>query len=118
PYYSFYSPFPYANGRGDQRFSDLVPGDLILGVKHRIRDGQGRHSGIAVSGDVKVPLTRRLGALQSGAGTGGVDVTLRATSEWRLGRFDFVATGAFTLVGKPYLADRVIVADSTNADIV
>jgi hypothetical protein len=118
PYYSYYSAFPYANGRGDQRFSDLVPGDLVLGAKVRIRDGQERRAAVALSGELKMPLTRRQGALQSGAGTGGVDATIRATSEWRVAGLDLVATAAFTRVGAPYLADRILMADPDGADVV
>jgi hypothetical protein len=71
-----------------------------------------------VSAEVTFPLTRRLNALQSGAGTGGIDATVRLTSEWRLGGFDLVATGAFTRVGRPYLPDRIILADQDGAEVV
>jgi hypothetical protein len=118
PYYPLYAGMPYANGRGDQRFSHLVPGDLVFGAKRRLRDGIPGRASLAVSAEMTVPLTRRLNALQSGAGTGGIDATIRLTSEWRLGRFDLVATGAFTRVGAPYLGDRIIVADENGAEVV
>src|SRR6187549_3590250 len=58
PYYAITPAFPFANGRGDHSFSDLVAGDIILGVKRRLRDGDKSHTGYAVSGELKLSVTR------------------------------------------------------------
>ena len=117
PYYELYAPMPYANGRGDQRFSDLVPGDLVLGVKRRMNTPTGRAPRFALSGEVKVPLTRRLGALQSGSGTGSVDVSARLTAEKPLPGVDLVVSGGFTYVSRPVLTDRVVRATPVDAQV-
>jgi hypothetical protein len=118
PYYAIAPPFPYANGRGDQRFSDLVPGDLVLGVKRRLREGDERRSGYAVSGEIKIPLTGRLGALQSGSGTGGVDLSLRGIAQRRFAGMDIVTSAAFTYVGGAPLADRILIANPEGSAVV
>jgi len=118
PYYAIAPPFPFANGRGDQRFSDLVPGDLVLGVKTRLRDGDERRAGFAVSGEIKIPLTARMGALQSGSGTGGIDLTLRGVAERRFAGMDVVTSGAFTYVGGAPLADRLLMANPNGSAVV
>lgn len=117
PYYELYAPMPYANGRGDQRFSDLVPGDLVLGVKRRLNAPAGRAHRFALSGELKVPLTRRLGALQSGSGTGSVDLTARLTAEKPLPGVDLVVSGAFTYVSRPVLTDRLVRATAVDAQV-
>jgi hypothetical protein len=110
PYYALYPLLPYANGRGDQRFSDLVPGDLTVGAKYRFREPSGSRPGFAVNVDLKFPLTQRLNALQSGSGTGNVDVSARFTAERRFGGFDTVFSGAFTYVGSPTHGDQIVTA--------
>ena len=117
PYYAVAPAFPFINGRGDQRFSDLVPGDLVAGAKIRLREGAEGRSAIAVAGEITIPLTRRMGALQSGSSTGGVDLTARGIVERRLGGFDIVASGAFTLVGSPPHADRVLTANPEGSAV-
>ncbi len=118
PYYAIVPPFPFANGRGDQRFTDLVPGDLVLGVKTRLRDGDERRAGFAVSGEVKIPLTGRLGALQSGSGTGAIDLSLRLISEKRFAGMDIATSAAFTYVGGAPLADRILMANPDGSAVV
>jgi hypothetical protein len=108
---------PYANGRGDQRFSDLVPGDMVLGVKRRMNAPAGRAPRFALSGEIKIPLTRRLGALQSGSGTGSVDVSARLTAEKPLPGVDVIMSGAFTYVSRPVLTDRTVRATDVDADV-
>ena len=118
PYYSITPPFPYANGRGDQRFGDFVPGDLVLGAKMRVRDGDEHRTAVAVAGEVKLPLTGRMGALQSGSGTGGVDLTVTAIAERRFLGADIVTSGALTYVGGVPHADRILVANPDDSDVV
>lgn len=118
PYYAITPTFPFANGRGDQRFTDLVTGDLVLGVKARLRDGSETRAGLAVAGELKLPLTRRLGALQSGSGTGGFDLTARGISEKRFAGTDVVTSVALTYVGRTPLADRLLVANPDATAIV
>jgi hypothetical protein len=111
-------PFPYANGRGDQRFNDLVPGDLVLGAKMRLRDvGEGR-TGYAVSADIKIPLTERMNALQSGSGTGSIDLALRGIAEKRFAGMEIVISAAVTLVSGPPHGDRLLLANPSGSAIV
>jgi len=117
PYYAMAPAFPFINGRGDQRFSDLVPGDLIAGAKFRVRDGGEGRSAIAIAGEITVPLTRRMGALQSGSSTGGVDLTARGIVERRFGKFDVLASGAFTYVGRPPHNDRLLTANAEGSAV-
>jgi hypothetical protein len=118
PYYAITPAFPFANGRGDQSFSELVPGDLILGVKRRLRDGDENHTGYAVAGELKLPVTRRLGALQSGSGTGGFDLTARGIAQKRFQNTDIITSAALTYVGRPPLPDRLLVANPEGTAIV
>jgi len=118
PYYAITPSFPFANGRGDQAFSDLVPGDLILGVKRRLRDGDEKHTGYAIAGELKLPVTRRLGALQSGSGTGGFDLTGRAIAQKKFENTDIITSAAFTYVGRTPLPDRLLVANPDGTAIV
>ena len=118
PYYALYAVLPYANGRGDQSFTDFVPGDLILGGKYRLHDGNGRWPSVAFSGDVKFPLTRRYSALESGSGTGSMDAALRLTADHRVAGFDAVLSAAFTYVGSPKLPDRIVIADDDRAEVL
>ena len=117
PYYAVAPAFPFINGRGDQRFSDLVPGDLIAGAKWRVRDGGKERAAIAVAGEITIPLTRRMGALQSGSSTGGVDLTARGIVERRFGSFDVLASGAFTYVGRPPHSDRLLTANAEGSAV-
>lgn len=117
PYYSLYPGLPYANGRGDQSFADLVPGDFIAGVKLRAYDVRDDRPGLALTAEVTLPLTQRLNALQSGSGTGGIDVSLRAIAQWRVASFDLVASAGYTRVGQPSLSDHIVIADRTAAEV-
>jgi hypothetical protein len=118
PYYAFYAPLPYANGRGDQRFTDFVPGDLTLGAKYRISSPTGRGPGFAVNVDLKLPLSRRYSALESGSGTGGLDIGARVTGEQRFAGFDAVLSASFTYVGSPTLPDHIVIAGDRDAAVV
>jgi hypothetical protein len=118
PYYAIAPPFPYANGQGDQRFTDFVPGDLVLGAKRRVRDGDERRTAFAVAGEIKVPLTGRMGALQSGSGTGGIDLTVALIAERRFLGVDIVTSGALTRVGGVPHADRILVADGEGSHVL
>jgi hypothetical protein len=118
PYYAIVPPFPFANGRGDQRFSDLVPGDLVLGAKMRLREVGEQRTGYAVGGEIKIPLTGRMGALQSGSGTGGVDLSLRGIAEKRFAGMDIVTSAVITYVGGPALADRLLIANPDGSAVV
>ena len=70
-----------------------------------------------MAGEITIPLTRRMGALQSGSSTGGVDLTARGIVERRFAGFDIVASGAFTLVGGPPHADRVLTANPEGSAV-
>ena len=118
PYYAIAPPFPYANGRGDQSFRDLVPGDLVLGAKMRLRDVAEGRTGFAVSGEIKFPLTGRIGALQSGSGTGGVDLSMRGIAERRFAGMDVVTSATFTVVGGAPYADRLLIAGPDGSSVV
>jgi hypothetical protein len=118
PYYAITPTFPFANGRGDERFTDLVPGDLILGVKRRVRDGDDTHAGYAVAGEIKLPLTRRLNALESGSGTGGIDLAARAIAQKRFEGTDVVTTASIVYVGRTPLPDRVLMANPDAAALI
>jgi hypothetical protein len=118
PYYAITPTFPFANGRGDERFSDLVPGDFVLGVKRRLRDADDTHTGYAVAGEIKLPLTRRLNALQSGSGTGGIDLTARAIAQRRFEDTDIITSAALVYVGRTHLPDRVLMANPGGAAVV
>ena len=108
PLYALYSPTPYADKRGRDRFDSFVPGDALLGVKVRLRDGAGARPSIAVAGEIKLPLSRALDDLRSGSGTGAVDVRLRALAQWDLGPQALVATAAYTRTGRGAQGDRVV----------
>jgi len=118
PYYAIVPAFPFANGRGDQRFTEFVTGDLILGGKVRLRAPEEQRAGFAVGGEIKVPLKRRLTALQSGAGTGGLDLTVRGIAEKRFVGMDIVTSAAFTLVGGAPFGDRLLMANPQGSAIV
>lgn len=118
PYYAMVPTFPFANGRGDQRFTDLVTGDLVLGAKMRLRAPDEERTGFAVGADLKLPSKRRLTALQSGSGTGGVDLTVRGIAQRRFLGADVVTTAAFTYVGGVPFGDRLLLANPEATAIV
>jgi len=109
PYYALYPAAPYVNKRGSARLTAFVPGDVVLGLKLRLREARGPRPALALGAEVKVPLTRKLADLQSGSGTGAVDLTARLTAQWRRGRNDLLASAAYTRIGRPPLGDRLIV---------
>jgi hypothetical protein len=109
PYYLMYAPIPYVSRTGSSQFSKLVPGDAVFGGKLRLATPRGRRPGLAATLELKVPMARDLPHLQSGAGTGGFDQTLRVTGEWRRPRQSLVASVGLTHVGRPAFGDSLIV---------
>jgi len=109
PYYLMYAPFPYVNRTGSCQFSKFVPGDAVFGGKIRLLTPTGWRPGVAATLELKLPMSRDLANLQSGAGTGGFDQTLRLTGEWRRARQSLVASIGLTHVGQPAFGDRLIV---------
>jgi hypothetical protein len=113
PYYSVLWTVPYVNKRGTARLDEFVPGDALVGVKWRVRDGAGRAPAIALAGELKVPLTRSEADLASGAGTGGVDAAARAILQWGT-RPVVAASVRYALVGAPARGDREIAIDGAG----
>ncbi len=109
PYYLMYAPFPYVSRTGSSQFSKFVPGDAVFGGKLRLLTPRGWRPGVAATLELKFPLTRSLPHLQSGAGTGGFDQTLRFTGEWRRPRQSLVASVGLMHVGHPAFDDSLIV---------
>jgi hypothetical protein len=115
PYYPLYAPIPYVNRTGTSQLGQFVPGDLVIGGKLRVVAENGLRPALAVSGELKLPLTKDLKKLQAGAGTGAFDQTIKVTGEWRYWRESLVSSVAFTHVGQPSFGDRVIVLGSSGA---
>jgi hypothetical protein len=109
PYYPLYAPFPYVGRSGSSQIGRFVPGDAVFGGKFRLLAPAGARPGLALNGEIKLPMTKSLSSLQSGSGTGGTDETLRVTAEWRTRRDALVTSVGFTHVGQPPLGDRLIV---------
>ncbi len=114
PYYAIYPPIPYVNDRHGGRFDDWIQGDATLGVKHRFRGFDSGGPAIAGRLEIKLPLSRSLRNLQSGSGTGGVDISAGALAEWRFGNHALVASGAFAAVGSPAEHDLMIEFDTSG----
>jgi hypothetical protein len=110
PYYAIHQAAPYVNKRGRARLTAFVPGDVVLGLKLRLREARGVRPALAVGGEVKIPISRKIADLQSGSGTGAIDSTARLTAQWRRGRQDLMASAAYTRTGRPPLGDRVVIA--------
>jgi hypothetical protein len=108
PRYALFPATPYVNKRGSARFEAFVPGDVVLGLKLRLREARGARPALALGGELKLPLSREVADLQSGAGTGAVDATARLTAQWRSGRYDLLASASYTRTGGPPLGDRTI----------
>jgi hypothetical protein len=104
-----YAPIPYVSRTGSSQLSKFVPGDAVLGGKVRLLAPRAWRPGVAASLELKLPMARDLPHLQSGAGTGGFDQTLRVTGEWRRPRQSFVASVGLTHVGQPAFGDSLIV---------
>ncbi len=109
PYYLLYGSFPYVNRTGTSQLFKFVPGDAVFAGKVRLLQPREARPGLAASVELKLPITRRLSRLQSGAGTGAWDETLRLTAEWRWPHDSFVVSTGLTHVGQPPFGDRVIV---------
>jgi hypothetical protein len=110
PHYAIQPAVPYVNRRGRARFAAFVPGDAVAGLKLRLVEGDGARPALALGGEVKAPLSRKVADLQSGAGTGAVDATARLTAQWRPGAYDVLAAASYTWTGRPPLGDRAILA--------
>jgi hypothetical protein len=108
PYYSLYSPVPYVDDSGPERFGSDISGDALLGVKVRALEPRVWRPGIAASFEVNLPLHKELYYLKSGSGTGGVDLRLGSVAEWRRNKVSAVASLGFTRVGTPAYPDRLI----------
>jgi hypothetical protein len=108
PRYALLSAAPYVNKRGRARFEEWVKGDAVLALKWRVAEAGGARPALALRAEVTLPLTRSIEDLQSGAGTGGVDVGVRALGQWSKGRHDLVAGLGFTRVGAPSLGDAAV----------
>jgi hypothetical protein len=115
PHHTFYGPTPYVDKRGSARFDAFVPGDFVLGAKMRLFGEADRGAALALAGEVKLPLSRSPGDLRSGAGTGGVDLRLRAIGQWRGGRSTLAAMAAYTRTGDGDLGDRWVVVENSGA---
>jgi hypothetical protein len=109
PYYLMYAPIPYVSRTGSSQLSKFVPGDAVLGGKVRLLTPRRLRPGVAATLELKLPMARDLPHLQSGAGTGGFDQTLRFTAEWRRPRQSLVASVGLTHVGPPAFGDSLIV---------
>jgi hypothetical protein len=108
PYYPLFSLTPYVNDRGVARFSEFVPGDAVFGVKYRLADPRGRRPGLAAAAQLTLPMPQGLADLQSGGGTGTVDIGVRAIAEWRLGRFDLTTSALYVRTGGTPYGDRLV----------
>jgi len=117
PHYALYAPVPYVNKRGTARFDDWVRGDALLGLKLRLAEVDGARPALALAGELTLPLTRDVADLQSGAGTGAVDVGARLIAGWGGGPTRLVASLLYTRTGDPPLGDRVIVAAAGGAEV-
>src|SRR6266511_4218646 len=109
PYYPVYAPFPYVGRTGSSQLGRFVPGDAVFGAKMRLAEQKAGRPALAVSAELKVPLTSSLSKLQSGAGTGGFDQSVRITAEWRGRQPSLVVSAGFTHVGLGPFGDRLIV---------
>jgi hypothetical protein len=108
PYYPLYSELPYVNRSGSSQLGRFVLGDAVFGGKVRLLSADGLRPALAVSAELKIPVTRALSKLQSGSGTGAWDETMRFTTEWRAGSRSIVASLDYTHVGAPPFGDRLI----------
>jgi hypothetical protein len=108
PYYALNPEVPYLNKRGSSRFDSLVPGDELIGLKKRLLEPDGWRPGVAMAGEIKVPLSKDAGNLQSGSGTGGIDLAARVAAEWRIDAWDVLVGVGFTRTGKPVRGDRML----------
>jgi hypothetical protein len=117
PHYAILPAVPYVNRRGTARFSAFVPGDAVVGLKLRLAEAAGARPALALGGEVKLPLTRKVEDLQSGSGTGAVDGTARLTAQWRPGAYDVLAAASYTWTGGPPLGDRAILSADGSAGV-
>ena len=110
PYYAVYPETPYVDKRGRARFDEWVPGDAVIGIKHRLTETAGLRPALALSAELKLPLSRSLADLQSGSGTAGVDLGAHLIGEWKWGGSTWIASAGYVRTGPPGLHDRLIAA--------
>jgi hypothetical protein len=115
PYYPIYSAFPYVSRTGTSQLGRFTPGEAEIGLKRTLWGARRGRPALALSGELKLPLTRALTDLQSGSGTGAIDERLRVTGEWHLWHSSLVASLAYTRVGNGACGDQVIVYQSSGA---
>lgn len=72
-------------------------GDLSVGVRHRVRDGQGERWSLALTGAVKLPLADE----DRGLGTGEVDALFAFAAARAVGSLAVVAYGQLDVLGQP-----------------
>lgn len=113
--HTLYTPAPYVDKRGRDRFDEWVKGDAVVGLKRQVTGARGPRPALAATGELTFPLARSLGDLRSGSGTGGVDAALRATAEWRLGRASALLSIRYTRTGAARLPDQVLRVDASGA---
>jgi hypothetical protein len=116
PYYALNPEVPYLNKRGSARFDSFVPGDELIGLKKRLLEPVGWRPGVAIAGEIKIPLSKESDDLQSGSGTGGIDLAARMAAEWRAGAWDVLVGVGFTRVGQPPRSDRMLMI-ANDSDI-
>jgi hypothetical protein len=115
PYHSYYSLTPYVDKSGTARFDEFVPGDALVGAKLRLSDGGGSRPALALAAELKLPLSKDGADLRSGSGTGGVDLRLRAITQWTAGRYALLATAAYTRTADGAQGDRFLQVDPGGA---
>jgi hypothetical protein len=109
PYYPLYAPIPYVGRTGTSQVGRFVPGDAVFGAKMRVLEQKAGRPALAVSAELKVPLTRTLSKLQTGAGTGGFDESARVTAEWKGRHPSLIVSAGFSHVAGAPFGDRVLV---------
>ncbi len=118
PFYSLYPPIPFVNDRHGGRFDDWVQGDAVIGAKHRFRGFEAGGPAIAGTFEFKFPVSRALRDLQSGSGTGSMDLAASALAEWRFEDHALVASVGYTLVGSPAEYDLIYEFDSAGTAVI
>jgi len=117
PHYAINPEVPYVNDRHGERFDDWIQGDATIGAKLRFRDFNPGGPAIAGRIELKLPISKSLRNLQSGSGTGGIDLSFGVVSEWRFGEHALVASAAYTAVGSPPEDDLMIEFDAEGNSV-
>jgi hypothetical protein len=114
PYYPLFSLTPYVNDRRGARFSHFVPGDVLFGAKYRFTEPRGSRPGLAAALQLTIPMPQGLADLQSGGGTGTVDLAARGIAEWRFGTAWALTTSAlYVHTGSTPYGDRLVHLEPT-----